>query len=417
LAATPFEKGAWGGNGFSAPSPPAPLPQGGRGVEITRVLLLEQPKQSFRFENINACPTPSLLRGGSAPARLRFDYDEATLSHLARHDSDPVNRWDAAQRALTSALVKLVHTSTLAQTPEEKFQLPPSLLELYSALLTDETSDPMLRALVLTLPDLNALISLHAPFSVEAFVIALNNMRRTLAEALTEPLIAAIERHAVPPPYNPSAEHAAHRKLRAHALSLLCATRRKEIREDACQRAAVLYRNADNMTDTIAALAALRDVDHPLRAELYNDFEERWRHNPLVLDKWFALEAAAVIYDHNGCHSTNALARVNALTRHPTFSIKNPNRVRAVLGVFAQRNIAAFHAADGSGYRFIATHIETLDSLNPQVAAMLLNAFAPWSNLAEPQRSLAQETLRGLTEKVRSPEVAELLDKLLAPTA
>ncbi|MDR0250409.1 MAG: aminopeptidase N [Burkholderiales bacterium] len=401
LAATPFEKGA----------------QRGARAPTTRVLLLDQPKQSFRFENIDACPVPSLLRGGSAPARLRFDYDEVALSHLARHDSDPVNRWDAAQRALTSALVKLVHTPTPAQTPEDKTQLPPSLLELYSVLLTDETSDPMLRALALTLPDLNALINQNAPFPVKAFVVALNGMRCALAEALTEPLIATIERHAAPPPYSPNAEHAAHRKLRAHALSLLCAASQKEIREDAYQRAAALYRSADNMTDTIAALAALRDVDHPLRAELYNDFEERWRHNPLVLDKWFALESAAVIYDHNDCHSTNALARVNELIRHPAFSLKNPNRVRAVLGVFAQRNTAAFHAADGSGYRFIAGHIDTLDSLNPQVASMLLNAFAPWADLAEPHRSQAQQTLKGLTEKARSPEVAELLDKLLACTA
>ncbi|MCL2310760.1 MAG: aminopeptidase N [Proteobacteria bacterium] len=378
-------------------------PQGESGAAITRVLLLNQPKQSFRFENIDACPVPSLLRSGSAPVRLRFDYDEAALTHLARYDSDPVNRWDAAQRALTSALVKL------ARAPGEKAQLPPSLLELYSALLTDESSDPMLRALALTLPDLNALISQYAPFSVEAFVVALNNMRRALAEALAEPLIATIERHAVPPPYTPSTEHAAHRKLRAHALSLLCAANQKEIRENVCQRAAALYRNADNMTDTIAALAALRDVDHTLRAELYGDFEKRWRDNPLVLDKWFVLEACAF---HQ--HSADALARVSELTQHPAFSLKNPNRVRAVLGAFAQRNTAAFHAADGSGYRFIADHIATLDNLNPQVAAMLLNAFTPWSDLAEPQRSRAQQTLEALVEQVRSPEVAELLEKLLA---
>jgi aminopeptidase N len=376
-----------------------------KNAPTTRVLLLDQSRQSFRFENIDAPPVPSLLRGGSAPTRLRFDYDEAARSHLARHDSDPVNRWDAAQRALTSALVKLAQT----HPPEKKTQLPSSLLELYKALLTDEASDPMLRALALTLPDLNALISLHAPFPVEAFVTALNNMRRALAEALAEPLIAIIERHAVPPPYKPDAEHAAHRKLRTHALSLLCAASQKEIREDACHRAAALYHSADNMTDTITALAALRDVDHPLRTELYDDFEKRWRDNPLVLDKWFALEAAA---SHH--HRVDALARVDKLTQHPAFSLKNPNRVRAVLGVFAQRNTAAFHAADGSGYRFIASHIDTLDNLNPQVAAMLLNAFSPWGNLAEPQRSQAQEALKRLTEKARSPEVAELLDKLLA---
>jgi aminopeptidase N len=238
-------------------------------------------------------------------------------------------------------------------------------------------------------------------------------MRRALAEELAEPLIATVERHAASPPYNPNTKHAAHRKLRAHALSLLCAAGQKEIREDACQRAVALYRSADNMTDTIAALTALRDVDHPLRTELYDDFEKRWRDNPLVLDKWFALEAAAFRHPFR-CHNADALTRLDELTQHPAFSLKNPNRVRAVLGVFAHRNIAAFHAADGSGYRFIANHIDTLDNLNPQVAAMLLNAFTPWANLAEPQRSQAQQVLKGLTEKTRSPEVAELLDKLLA---
>ncbi|MDR0771067.1 MAG: aminopeptidase N [Burkholderiales bacterium] len=395
-----------GGGVSLPPSPPAPLPQGERGAELTtRVLLLDQPRQSFRFENIDACPVPSLLRGGSAPARLHFDDDEAVLIHLARYDSDPVNRWDAAQRMLTSALVKR------ALAPSEK--LPPSLLELYSALLTDETGDPMLRALALTLPDLNTLINLHAPFPVEAFFAALVGMRRTLAETLAEPLIATVERHAIPAPYRLSTAHAAHRKLRAHALMLLCAANQKEIREDACRRAAALYHHADNMTDTIAALAALRDVDHPLRAELYEDFEKRWRDHPLVLDKWFALEAAAM-FGSGHHHNADALARVNELTRHPSFSLKNPNRVRAVLGVFAQRNTAAFHAADGSGYRFIASHIDMLDETNPHVAAMLLGAFGPWKDLVEPQRSQAQQALERLTEKARSPEVAELLDKLLA---
>ena len=391
----------------------------------TRVLLLDQAQQSFRFENIDACPVPSLLRGGSAPARLSFDYDEAALNHLARHDSDPVNRWDAAQRALTAALVTLAHSNSVRPElvegqatnnyglrqaqPERLKTISPSLLELYASLLTDETSDPMLRALALALPDLNALISLHAPFPVEAFVAALNHMRRALAENLAEPLIATVERHAVSSPYNPNVEQAAHRKLHALALSLLCAADQTEVREDACQRAAALYRRADNMTDTITALAALRDVEHPLRVELYADFEKRWRENPLVLDKWFALEASAFRI-HNG----DAIARVNELMQHPTFSLKNPNRVRAVLGVFAQRNLAAFHAADGSGYRFIAGYIDTLDSLNPQVAAMLLNTFSLWAHLAEPQRNHAQQALKGLTEKARSTETAELLDKLLS---
>ncbi|MDR2710690.1 MAG: aminopeptidase N [Burkholderiales bacterium] len=407
---------------------PSPLGKGwGRGQRwepTMRVLLLNQARQSFRFENIDACPVPSLLRGGSAPARLYFDYDEAALNHLARHDSDAVNRWDAAQRVLTSALVKLART----QTPEGKIQLPPrlspSLFQLYSALLTDEAGDPMLRALALTLPDLNALISQHAPFPVEAFVAALRAMRSALADALAEPLIAVIERHAVPPPYQPNAEQMAHRKLRAHALALLCAAGQATLREDACQRAAALYRRADNMTDTITALAALRDVDHPLRAELYDDFEKRWRSNPLVLDKWFALEATAlpppapfekgVSPKAARVCTPTSLARVNELIQHPAFSLKNPNRVRAVLGVFAQRNIAAFHAADGSGYRFIAGYIDAIDKLNPQIAAMLLNAFSLWAHLADPQRAHAQQALRELTEKARSPETAELLDKLLS---
>ncbi len=364
-------------------------------------LILREKEQRFTFRHVPPGVVPSLLRDGSAPVRLLFDYRKEELRHLARYDSDPVNRWDAMQRCFTGELVALAQ----AAKEEKPFALSEDFLTLYAALLRDDRSDPMLRALALSCPDLAALVDDYAPFECNAFIEAQRFLLKTLADRLQNDLqtVFGQQRACISAlPYAPTTEQRAHRRLAAHALSVCCAN------DDASSLALAddLYWRADNMTDAIVALTAIRDSGSALRADLYTDFARRWRDHPLVLDKWFSLEATR--------DGDDVLARVKTLTEHPAFTLKNPNRVRALLGAFALRNFPAFHRNDGSGYRLIAYYVDVLDASNPHSATMLLNAFRSWQKWDVAQRNHAFMALQELRQKERSPEAGELLDKMLA---
>jgi aminopeptidase N len=361
-----------------------------------RVLVLRDPQQTFRFrlpdgENGDDI-TPSLFRGGSAPVRLSLNYSDDELAKIARHETDPVARWDALQRCFTTALV---NAATVGAS------LPEHLLSLTTDFLRDDDSDPFLRALAISLPELSAIADDFVPFNANAFIAARRRLERQLSADLHEHwLVVYDELSSSKTPYEPDAYQSGRRKLKAVALRFACLAGD----EAAIARAALCFDNADNMTDIMAALTALRDVDCPTRTRLYHDFEERYRGNALALDKWFALQATSTL--------PFAVARVQELMRHEAFSIKNPNRVRAVMGSFALRNFPAFHASDGSGYRLVGQWVGELDALNPHSAAMLVNAFRICRKLADPQREDAMTTLFELRHRRHSPEVTELLGKL-----
>ncbi|MDR1528964.1 MAG: aminopeptidase N [Burkholderiales bacterium] len=380
---------------------PLKLKDGDGSAPESRMLILQKDRQTFCFQPIPADVTPSLLRGGSAPVKLAYRYHDEELRRIAQYDSDPVNRWDAMQRCLIAELVTLAQ----AWKNNDPLRLSKHFLTLYSALLDDENSDPMFRTLALTCPDLDSLVDDYAPFDCAAFVAARRHLLKSLADELQDffrKVLARQIEYLADQLYAPTNEQAARRRLAAHALFSCCANGDRS----ALKLAANIYRSANNMTDVIAALTALRDNDGMFRQETYADFERRWRSTPLVLDKWFAMEATR--------DSANVLTRVQRLTEHPAFTLRNPNRVRALLGSFALRNFPAFHDEDGGGYRFIAHYIDALDASNPHSAAMLLNAFRSWRKFSLPQRDNAYMVLQDLRQKPRSPEISELLDKLLA---
>ena len=192
------------------------------------------------------------------------------------------------------------------------------------------------------------------------------------------------------------------RRLRNAALRYLGAL------DDAPARALAIaqYDAADNMTDAIAALAALKDSDAAERHDLFARFEARWREEPLVLDKWFALEATAL--------REGTLARVRSLLAHPRFNARNPNRVRSLVGAFALRNYARFHAADGAGYAFVADQVLALDPANPQLASSVASAFNLWKRFPPPRRALMQVALERVAgTKGLSNDVAEIVSRTL----
>ena len=364
----------------------------------TRVLELKAAAQTFEFIDVPIAPVPSLLRGLSAPVRVEFDYSDDELALLAAHDSDAVNRWDAAQRSFARAILALAR----AQRERTPFALPPALSRLVAALLSDERSDPALLTPALTLPDPAYVAALEPTLDVDGVMSGWEYVRKALAAAHRQAFEGAYARHRPAGPYQPTPEQAGPRSLANLSLSYLGA-----LDDDASHALVVAHHDAaNNMTDALGALGALRDSEAGAREALYARFEAKWRAEPLVLDKWFALQARSLRPD--------TLQRVRALVGHPGFNSRNPNRVRALVGAFALGNFAGFHTRDGSGYAFVAEQVRALDPANPQLAAMLAGAFNLWKRLAEPRRGLMQRSLERIARTPRlSQDVGEIVTRAL----
>jgi aminopeptidase N len=365
----------------------------------TRVLHVTARAQRFEFVDVAAAPVPSLLRGLSAPVKVAFDYRDEDLAHLAAHDSDDVNRWDAAQQLFARAILELARRHRDGQPST----VPEPLMRTAGALLDDDASDPALRALALTLPDPAYVAALAPTLDPDGVMAAWIFIERSLAVAQHAALERAYERHRPRAAYAPTQE-----QVGARRLSNLCLRYLGSLDDDAAHAlASRQYRAADNMTDSIAALAALRDSSSPTRDELYAHFEAKWREEPLVLDKWFALQARSLRSD--------TLPTVRALMAHPRFNARNPNRVRSLVGTFALSNFARFHASDGSGYAFVADQVRALDATNPQLASTLAGAFSLWKRFDEPRRTLMQRSLQRIARTANlSPDVTEIVTRTLS---
>jgi aminopeptidase N len=364
----------------------------------TRVLELRQRVHRFEFVDVERRPVPSLLRGFSAPVKLLFDYSDEALALLASHDSDAVNRWDAAQRLFANAVLKLAR----AHRDGASLELPPLLVKVFRTLLMDERGDPALRALALTLPDTAYVAELETSIDVDGVTAACEHLRESLACALREEFEQARRIHRPHGPYAPTPIQVGARSLANVCLRYLGAM--DDERVHALVR--TQYEAADNMTDAIAALDALRDSRSTTREALYAHFENRWRDEPLVLDKWFGLQARSLRDD--------ALVTVRSLISHPRFNARNPNRVRSLVGAFALANFARFNAVDGSGYAFAAEQVRALDPINPQLAATIAGAFSLWKRFAEPRRTMMWQSLERIARtRELSPDVSEIVARTM----
>ena len=365
----------------------------------TRVLSLTEPRASFVFTGIDARPVPSLNRGFSAPVRMETDCTDADLAFLAANDSDPVNRWEAAQRIYCTAVFTAMRAAAAgAPLPED-----PAIGALIAGIVADERADPALRALAINPPDFAYLAGLAATIDIDAMVAAREHVVRLVARSARDTLLRCYQSLRVREPYAPTPAQVGARLLSNRCLRYLCA------QDDpaAFALATAQFDAADNMTDAIAALVAVNHSDAPAREALFARFEARWRDEPLVLDKWFALQATAMRAD--------TLQRVRSLLGHPRFNARNPNRIRSLVASFALANWPAFHAGDGEGYAFVADQAIALDRTNPQVAAVLAGAFNQWRRHAEPRRGLQRRALERIGDTPGlSPDVAEIVARNLA---
>ena len=366
----------------------------------TRVVQLSREQESFVFQDVDRAPVPSLLRGFSAPVRLHIDYDESELSFLLARDPDPFCRWEAGQQLA----VRLLLVLTEAGQAGRPLEVPAAFVEALREVLTAEELDPAFRAVALTLPSETYLAEYMAAIDPEAVHAARQLLRRTLAQALRAEWLGCYQTLAGAGPARFDAGSMGRRSLRNLCLNYLM-----ELDGDAEVLGMCVdqFEQADTMTDRFAALTALAQREDAVADHSLQSFYETWQRNPQVLDKWFSVQATS--------RRRDTLQRVAELVRHPAFSLRNPNRVYALLRNFGQANPARFHSGAGAAYGFMAERILELDALNPQVAARLAGVFNDWRRYAEPYRSGMQTALQTMRDRCNlSPDVYEIVEKSLS---
>ncbi len=373
---------------------------GAEGAPTTRVLRVGETTQTYRFTGVPEAPTPSLLRGFSAPVVVDPPLDRERQAFLMAHDSDPFNRWESGQQFAIALLLDMVE----AVQRGDSSAAPDAYIAAVGKVIAGADADKALAAQMLTLPGEEYLGNQMQQVDVEAIHQARESLRLSIAVALREPLGALYHGNAGNQPYSPDAGEAGRRRLRNTALSYLAALDEPET----TALCAAQYANADNMTDRIAALDILADLEGSERTDALSDFHETWRHDPIVTDKWLSIQAMSV--------RPETLDDVVGLLEHDAFSIRNPNRVRALIGAFCNSNQLRFHAADGRGYVFLADQVLRLDPLNPQVAARLLAPLGPWRRFDGPRQSQMKAQLQRILETGNrlSMDVYEIASKSLA---
>ncbi len=364
----------------------------------SRVLALRQGEQNFRFEDVAEAPLPSLLRGFSAPVKLHMDYSDAELAFLLAHDSDDFNRWDAGETLAVRTLLGLVEDFRQGREPA-----PSGILaDAYRRVLTDPDLHPAMKAQILTLPGEGYLAEQMDVVDVDGIHGARTFLRQALATALRDVLLPVYEQGRESGPYTIDALAMGRRALTNRCLDYLARLDDPATRALATEQFGI----ATNMTDQLGALGVLAELDIPERATALESFYQQWRHEALVVNKWFTLQATAALPD--------TLGTVRALLDHSAFSIKNPNKVRALIGAFCQANPVHFHAASGAGYAFLADQVLNLNPLNPQVAARLLGALSRWRKYDPERQGLMRTQLRRILEAPNlSPDVYEIAVKSL----
>ena len=379
-----------------------------RAGATTRVVDLNSIDTVVRFEGVAAAPVASINRGFSAPIRVRQDLSAGTQVFLMAHDSDPFNRWEAGQQYATSLLGGMA----AAYAAGRQAPIDDAFIAALGQTLTDPALDPAFVALACQLPSEQYLaeqVDMADPVAIHQ---AREALRGAIGRALRVDFQAIYDANRSNAPYSPDAAAAGRRALKNLALSYLSV-----LDDDRCRAlAGQQFRAADNMTDRMAALSALIDREDDERAddERAGDeravalaaFHDRFKDDAVVIDKWLSLQAASARPD--------TLTRVVELMAHPVFSILQPNKVRALISAFCAGNPYRFHAADGSGYRFLADRVLQLDPINPQIAARLATQLGRWRRYDAGRQVLMQAELsRILAADGLSPDVFEIASKSL----
>ncbi|MBM4813465.1 aminopeptidase N [Vibrio parahaemolyticus] len=347
------------------------------GESVHNVLDIKQDKQTFVFENVAEQPVPSLLREFSAPVKLEYDYSDAELIFLMKHATNDFARWDASQMLLAKYIRQNV---TNVQTGSE-VQLSEDLIDAFRGVLLDENLEPAFIAQVFSLPSINEITGWYKQIDVDAVDTVLNSITVSLSAALEDELSATY--HTLKQAEY-TIDHAAigKRALRNQCLQFLAHTDKGNTLVKA------QYEAANNMTDTIAAMSAANSAQLECREELMADYSDKWKHDGLVMDKWFALQGSNPAED--------ALEKVKATMNHEAFSLKNPNRTRSLIGSFLAANPVRFHDKSGSGYQFAGEILRQLNDSNPQVASRMIDPLLKFRKYDEARQAMIRAELEKL---------------------
>ncbi|KQY05733.1 aminopeptidase [Massilia sp. Root133] len=377
-----------------------PLTVDGKNLGTTAVLELTDSDQTFVFTGVTEQPTPSILRDFSAPVILKHGYSDAELVHLFSHDSDSVNRWEAGQRLAMSRLLKL--TGQVAGAGVDRLDLDDTFIDAMRKILVDDTLDPSFREQALLLPTESMIADQLDVVDPLAIHLARQFVRADIGARLRTELLAQYDANQTPGEYSPDAGSIGKRALKNLALAYLNAAPD----EASLALAQKQFDGATNMTDRVAALSALVHARAPAAADALQRFYDEFQGEALVVDKWFAMQAAA---------PTTDVARVRELMTHKAFTLRNPNRARSLVSTFCAGNAMGFHAPDGSGYGFWAEQVIALDALNPQVASRLARAMDRWRRYTPDLQAHMKRALQQVAGQAKlSNDVREVVSKALA---
>lgn len=350
------------------------------GSVVNSVLNITQETQTFVFDEVTSRPVPSLLREFSAPVKLDYNYTDEQLAFLMQHASNEFARWDAAQQLINNYVkINVAHYQN-----GEALVLPESVVDAFRGVLLSDSIDPALVALILTLPSENELAELFTVIDPVAIHEVVNFIYHHLAVEMHDELLT-VYRSINIDGYRVDHQDIAKRSLRNICLQYLAAGDDSEL---ANKLVLEQYQSADNMTDSLAALTAANESQLACKEQLMADFDERWHHDGLVMDKWFTLQGA------NPAKET--LANVRELLNHRSFSMSNPNRVRSLVGAFTAGNPVNFHAEDSSGYQFLYEILVDLNTRNPQVASRLIEPLIRLKRYDEKRQAQMRKVLEQL---------------------
>ncbi|TMP79078.1 aminopeptidase N [Pseudoalteromonas phenolica] len=371
------------------------LPLSINGHSVGSVLELTEHTASYEFENIYERPIPVMLENFSAPCIVEYDYQLTDLLHILKHASSDYSRWEAAQRAFILEIKSAVRS--LEQ--QKQVNISEELLNVLASVLKEENTDKALISELIGLPNFDTVSAEFDCIPVTELVAIFKQFEQQIATELNSELKAAyvnsIENGEV------SAAAVAARSLKSITLYYLAQTPDSDV-------SSWLESNStqENMTLKLAALKAAKSADHSSAEQLITEFDANWRHDPLVMDKWFALQACT--------NNDGAVELVKSLYDHPCFDKSNPNRVRALVGQFTRSNPAQFHRLDGKGYELLADLLIELNDINPQNASRMVTPFMSWQRYDEQRQSLIKTQLKRIAAiENLSDDLFEKVDKAL----
>jgi aminopeptidase N len=395
----PIELGLIGRNGQELDVTLAPGLINKRGAYEKGIFKLTEKEQVLVFADVKEEPVPSLLRDFSAPIKLNYDFSRDELLFLMQHDRDGFNRWDAGQNLALDVIYQVMQQLAEGNKPEVDVRL----ITAYRNVLKRNDIDDAMLAKMLLLPSVSYIAETQTVIDIQAIHKARSHVLSVLAGALAKDLAALYQKLNVQKDYLPEPKQMAQRGLKNAALSYLLKTDNKEY----CDLAIAQFENSDNMTDSMAALASVVNSKHKSQAEVaLASFYQKWQAEPLVVNQWLAVQAGSAEY--------GTIDNINKLLEHESFDIKNPNKVRSVIGAFAGQSLINFHAPDGAGYQLLADKIILLNRLNPQIASRLVSPLSKWSRYIDSQaQQMKRQLQRIMAEEDLSKDVYEVVSKSL----